>query len=96
MLADQKLDSTQIAQIFDMSSRTLARRLQSYGTTLGKELAQLRLEKAQTLLCQPEMPVAEISRRVGYENPAVFARTFRKLTGKSPSEFRSLALGEAK
>lgn len=92
LLANQQLDARQVAGLFGMSSRTLARRLQSYGTTLGKELARLRIEKAQNLLCEPEIPVAEIGRRVGYQDAAVFARTFRRWVGKSPSEFRRLAL----
>lgn len=48
-----------------------------------------RIEKAKELLRDSSMKVGEIAERIGYDNPHYFSRIFRKVTGYSPSEFKS-------
>lgn len=87
-LLSEQLDANKVASLFGMSPRTLARKLSQQGTSLGKELRHLRYKAAQALLCQPDIPIAEVGRQVGYPDPAVFARAFRSWAGKSPNKFR--------
>ena len=52
-------------------------------------LTNFRIEKAREFLIASDMKNYEISFRIGYENPSYFSKTFKKITGKSPSEFRN-------
>ena len=54
-------------------------------------LTRLRIEHARSLLLAAEhMSIAEIAQRVGFSDPAYFARAFRRHTGKSPVAYRAL------
>ena len=48
-----------------------------------------RLQEAQKLLLTTELPVAEVARRTGWNDPFHFSRLFTRLTGRSPSAFRA-------
>ncbi|MGL4648547.1 MAG: helix-turn-helix transcriptional regulator, partial [Caldilineaceae bacterium] len=63
--------------------------LRELGLSPWDYLTRVRMEHARTLLLAPESgSVAEIALRVGYTDPAYFARTFRHYTGRSPQAFR--------
>lgn len=49
-----------------------------------------RLDRAKELLLLTNMPIAEISYKVGYENPGSFTNLFIKKEGISPQKFRKL------
>ncbi|MFA6929111.1 MAG: AraC family transcriptional regulator [Lentisphaeria bacterium] len=48
----------------------------------------LRMEEAKHLLRESELPLAEISRIIGVEDPFYFSRLFRSRVGISPSNWR--------
>lgn len=52
---------------------------------------QLRMEKARRLLARQDLTIAAVARSVGYEDPLLFSRMFRRSTGLSPSRFRHYA-----
>ena len=58
------------------------------GTTFGQLLARARMAAAERLLHDPAIPVKEVARRVGYRQPAQFAKSFRLRYGASPREYR--------
>lgn len=58
------------------------------GHTFSDTVAQLRLAHVCKLLCDTDLPVSSIARRVGYSNISNFNRRFRAKNGCTPSEFR--------
>ena len=73
-----------------MSERTLARRLGEQGTSLKKERDGLRKSQAEHELGHSQLSVSDIGRRVGYADPTVFGRAFKRWTGMTPSQYRLL------
>ena len=51
-------------------------------------LWSLRLQKAQELLCDTNLPIEEISHRIGYISASGFRRKFNQDMGMSPAQFR--------
>jgi AraC-like DNA-binding protein len=78
----------EVAERMHVSVRTLKRRLTERGTTFSALLDQVRRERATLLLRAGELSVDEIGARLGYSDPANFARAFRRWTGSSPRAFR--------
>jgi AraC-like DNA-binding protein len=60
-----------------------------YGTPPGKWLLKKRLDLAEGLLLQSDMPVAEVADESGFENPTHFNRVFKQRFGKSPLQYRA-------
>ena len=50
-----------------------------------------RVERAQGLLAQSELPVAEVALACGFANQSHFTRVFREVTGSTPARFRDAA-----
>jgi transcriptional regulator GlxA family with amidase domain len=65
------------------------------GTSFRDELAAVRMRHARELLAANELPVRIVAARVGYHQPAQFAKTFRRHHGEPPSSFRQRTLGRA-
>lgn len=60
------------------------------GKTFGELVTQVRMKQAKTLLKNGNMTVENISYAVGYPNAEHFSRTFKKLFGMSPLQYRNL------
>lgn len=61
------------------------------GMNFFEYINKLRITEAQQLLSaksKKELNVLEVAFRVGYNNKVSFNSTFKKITGKTPSEFR--------
>ena len=50
---------------------------------------QLRVKRARELLRDPALKVHEVAELVGYADVAHFSKNFKRLTGKSPVEYRA-------
>lgn len=76
------------AAALNMSTRTLARRLQEESVTF-KELAnEARIDYAEFLLLNSVRSVSQVAYAAGFTNESSFARAFRKRKGVSPSGLR--------
>ncbi|MFO0993963.1 MAG: AraC family transcriptional regulator ligand-binding domain-containing protein [Hyphomicrobiales bacterium] len=76
------------AHALDISTRTLQRSLQEYGTDFRSLGNAIRAKRAAELLRGTNASVTDISAELGYSAPANFARAFRKATGLAPEDFR--------
>lgn len=84
------LTVTEVAQQCHISPRHLRRIFQErLGSTVAAEIRMRKMRRAATLLMAPELSIAEVGYRVGIEDPAQFSRTFKKVYGESPKQFRS-------
>jgi AraC-like DNA-binding protein len=72
------------------SPRTLHRRLSQEGVSFQVVLNQTREELAKHYLGNSNMPGAEISFLLGYEDPNSFLRAFQQWTGQTPERVREL------
>lgn len=63
--------------------------------TFVEYLMQKRIEKSMSLLCETDMTIIEIAHSVGFHESTHFSRTFKKLRGISPREYRSAARSRA-
>jgi AraC-like DNA-binding protein len=85
---DLQLD--QIARRVASSRRQLQRAFAEIGqTTFRDHVTRVRMERAADLLATRNLTVREVARRVGYRQPAQFAKAFRRHAGQAPSAFRT-------
>jgi AraC-like DNA-binding protein len=78
-----------VARQLNMHPRTLLRRLSETGTTYQALLDDMRAQIAKQLLHDTRSPVSRIAASLGFADPTVFTRAFRRWTGLSPREFRA-------
>ena len=85
---DLQLD--EIARRIASSRRQLQRAFAEVGNTTFRDyLTSVRMTKAAEFLQEERLTVREVARRVGYRQPAQFAKAFRRQHGAAPSEFRA-------
>jgi AraC-like DNA-binding protein len=77
------------AKQFEISRRTMQRRLRQAGLTFTSLVNQILLETATQWLADERRTVGEIAAELGYANSANFAKAFQRLSGVTPTEFRS-------
>lgn len=76
------------ARHFDVTARTLIRRLQREGTRWQSLLDESRRQRAWWYLLHTRHPVEEIAARLGYQDTRNFSRSFRRWHGTTPSAVR--------
>ena len=82
-----------VAREIATSRRQLQRVFEEVGeTTFREELARIRMVRAAELLDTP-LAIRDIAHRVGYRQPAQFAKAFRRVHGVTPSAYRNGARG---
>ena len=64
---------------------------QHYRCTIGEYVRRLRIEFASHELTGTAAPLADIALRAGFVHQSHFSRTFKRLTGQSPAQYRSSA-----
>jgi AraC-like DNA-binding protein len=71
-----------------MSKATLSRKSKDELTISPRAfIIQTRMQHASKLLQAGTLSVSEIAYAVGFESLSYFSRSFKKHTGKSPSEY---------
>lgn len=65
----------------------------STGLKFTDYVARVRLEDARTRLANPNLRISEIAYDVGFQSLTQFNRTFQRIFGQAPSEYRSKIFG---
>jgi AraC-like DNA-binding protein len=86
-LADGAPELAELADALGLAPRTLQRRLSADGDSVHGLVEAVRRARAAELLATM-MPLAEVSQRLGYAEPSVFFRAFRRWTGETPQAHR--------
>ncbi|MFW5682951.1 MAG: helix-turn-helix domain-containing protein [Phycisphaeraceae bacterium] len=85
----EPLDVPELAAHVELSQNYLARRFRAhYGQTMQQYQTRHRIARADLLLRTTDQPVKAIASQVGYPDPQHFNKTFRRITGESPSQRR--------
>ncbi len=83
------LTIAEIAENIGVSEGHLSRLFKSEaGISLNNFLIRYRIRKAMDYLKDPQIKVYEVVDKVGYQDNAYFSNAFKKLVGKSPSEYQ--------
>ncbi len=59
------------------------------GISFSAYVKNVRIEKAQTLLCYTDIPITRIAEQTGFYDPGHFTKTFKSAVGVSPTEYRN-------
>ena len=59
------------------------------GKSIWMYLTEIRMEKAKEMLSGTDLKGYEIAYQIGYDNPSYFSKTFKKLYGVTPNNYRS-------
>lgn len=90
-LQDPELGPEQIARAHYVSTRYVHKLFATSGAGVSAWIREHRLEGAAAELRKsPETPIAAVSTRWGYQNPASFSRAFREKHGCAPRDLRLL------
>ena len=91
-----ELSLDDIARRVASSRRQLQRAYAEIGeTTFREHLTAVRMDRAADMLGVRGLTVREVAHRVGYRQPAQFAKAFRRHHGDAPSDFRASRRFEA-
>ena len=83
-----------LARVSGVSEAHFARSFkQAFGVPPHRYLLTRRIERAAALLRDTDLAITEIAFQTGWESLGTFGRTFRDITGESPSGLRDRARG---
>lgn len=85
---NQELSLYQISEKFGYSEVYFCKFFkQHFNINFSTYLTLLRMEKAKELLSDPAINIKSVGRQVGYTDSNYFSKVFKRITGKSPSEY---------
>lgn len=62
----------------------------AYRATVGEYVRALRVEAARERIASTDLPLSRVACEAGFYDQSHFSRTFKRLVGASPSEYRKL------
>lgn len=86
---DKRLSLEEAAKAVNTSVRYFCKVFKkSTSMTFVDYLTRLRIEKSKNLLLNPNKRISEIAYEVGFESLTQFNRSFKKLSGQTPTQYR--------
>lgn len=92
LLPHGKAEMGEIAHRLGVSKRTLARRLLAEDLGFSQLLDDLRLHLAKRYLADGDLSISQIAWLLGYQEIGAFSRAFKRWTGKTPRDTRSMTV----
>jgi AraC-like DNA-binding protein len=89
--ADSRAEA--LASRLGMGVRTLHRRLRAEGTSYRKVLTSFQMRRCIERLASPSASAKQVAFALGFSDPASFYRAFKRWTGHTVSEYRTLRAG---
>ncbi|WP_426452478.1 helix-turn-helix domain-containing protein [Paenibacillus sp. S-38] len=87
--ANPDLSLQHLGDTFGVHVKTVSRLFkEELGINFTEQLSKIRVERAKELLSSTGESVQDITGRVGYLHPNTFIRSFKKLTGLTPGDYR--------
>jgi AraC-like DNA-binding protein/ligand-binding sensor protein len=87
---DEDLALGDVARAVNMSSFYFCKTFKkATGLTFTDYLSRSRIEKARELLVNPHLRISEVAFESGFQSLTHFNRTFHRVFGESPTEFRA-------
>ncbi|WP_026947652.1 helix-turn-helix domain-containing protein [Algoriphagus marincola] len=87
----QKISLDDTASVANLSKEAFCRYFKlRTRKTFTQYLLQIRINEAQKLLQETDLGISEIAFQVGFENLSYFNRSFKKITGLTPRDFKML------
>ena len=86
---NENISLTLLARQVKCSPEYLGKKFRkSVGLGVSDYLAYVRIDRARSMLAQESLTLSEIAYQLGFCDPAHFSKTFQKITGVLPSNFR--------
>lgn len=84
-----KITVADLARAAGCSPSTLERRMHKvFSLSPQQFVLRTRIDRAASLLTSGDLPIASVATASGFYDQAVFTRTFGRLTGETPAQFR--------
>ena len=84
-----ELSLVEVSQKFNYSNTFLCTKFKEQsGESIMQCYNRLKIEEACRMMQQTEVTLADISARLGFNNPYYFSRVFKRVKGVAPSEYR--------
>jgi len=93
----EKLSLTQVANVVNMNANHLSENFkQVTGTNFVEYVARTRFANTCDLLLNSKLRISEIAFAVGFQSLSQFNRIFKRLSGKSPTQYRAAAVSDGR
>lgn len=89
MMGREDVRLAAVAKIFNLSSRTLHRRLATLGTSFQEIVDEVRCEMACQLLKNTTLPISQLSVMLGFSEVSAFSRSFKRRLACGPGAWRA-------
>lgn len=85
----RKFSVDDVAKACNLSASWLAHLFKDQmGVSLKHWHSEIRLQEAKKYLSTTKQPISAIAKQLGYEDPALFTKTFKKHLGCNPTDYR--------
>lgn len=84
LLSTNNCQLATIAEMLQVSQRSLQRHLSNNGTSFSNLVEETRIEKAQKYLLESNISMSQLADLLGYTEPSNFSRAFKRRVGLAP------------
>lgn len=85
----RKIRVSEVAKFIGLDRKYISKLFKDIvGVTIQDYLISFRINRAKEMMKDKQLSIGDISRSVGYDNPLIFSKIFKKVNGMSPSRYR--------